>query len=44
MENKAEIFSKHDANKHIEEYLMLDVKGLPYSVYQKRILGEKAGG
>jgi hypothetical protein len=34
----------NDVGKNIEEYVTLDVRGLPHSIYQKRISGEKAGG
>ena len=44
MKKTAEIFAVSNLDRNIEEWIILDVRGLPHSIYQKRILGAEAGG
>jgi hypothetical protein len=44
MEKETEIFITNISRRNIEEWITLDIRGLPHSVYQKRILGAEAGG
>jgi hypothetical protein len=44
MEKTAEILAVNNLERYIEEWLTLDLRGLPHSTYQKRILGAEAGG
>jgi hypothetical protein len=44
MEKTAETFTLNNLDRNVEECITLDVRGLPYSIYQKRTLEEKAGG
>jgi hypothetical protein len=44
MKNKEETLVVHDMGKNITEWVTRGIDGSPYSVYQKRILGDEAGG
>ncbi len=44
MKNKEETLVVHDMEKNITEWVTRGTNGIPYSVYQKRILGAEAGG
>ncbi|MGD0644867.1 MAG: hypothetical protein ABSA75_08190 [Candidatus Bathyarchaeia archaeon] len=44
MEKITEIFTVINLDRNIEEWIILDARGLQHSTYQKRILGAKAGG
>jgi hypothetical protein len=44
MEKEAEIFITNISERIIEEWVTLDIRGLPHSIYQMRILGAEAGG
>jgi hypothetical protein len=44
MEKQIEIFITNISGRNIEELVTLNTRGLPHSIYQKRILGAEAGG
>jgi hypothetical protein len=44
MEKEAEIFITNISERNIEEWVTLDIRGLPHSIFQMRILGAEAGG
>jgi hypothetical protein len=44
MEKIAVIFSVNNLERNLEEWIILNALGLPNCIYQKRILGAKAGG
>ncbi|HKZ88342.1 MAG TPA: hypothetical protein VJ066_04175 [Candidatus Bathyarchaeia archaeon] len=41
---KEELLSLNNAGKNVAEWITKDTKGLPYSIFQKRILEAKQGG
>jgi hypothetical protein len=44
MKNKEETFATHDIEKNVTEWITRGINGSPYSIYQKRIFGDEAGG
>jgi len=44
MEETEEIISTSDSERNIKEGIISNIRGLPNSIYQKRILGAEAGG
>ena len=44
MEKETEIFLMNISQRNMEELITIDTRGLPHSVYQKRIVEVEVGG
>jgi hypothetical protein len=44
MEKTAEMLTVNNLDRKIDEWIILDARGLPHSIFEKRILEAKTGG